>query len=103
MSLCIYVSEKYKFHFFTNIGQCDTERYKIFRLTTGCSGKISFFFIIHSNPSHAYISSLQKIFKAVNLMPVYSHFYWLVNLANFCTTNSSPVVGIYKRKEEKRT
>ena len=43
MSLCIYVSEKYKFHFFTNIGQCDTESYKIFRLTTGCSGKNSFF------------------------------------------------------------
>ena len=53
--------------------------------TTGCSGKIVFFFTIHCNPSLAYIAV-----RALNSMWVYSHSYWLVV---FCTTNSSRVLA----------
>ena len=57
------------------------------------------FLIIHCKTSLAYIWQ-QEIFTALNLMQVYSHCYCL---ANFCTTNSSPVLARERWKDNENS
>ena len=59
--------------------------------STGCSGKIVFFAPFTATPPSPTL--LKETFKALNAMRVNSHSYWLANLVNFCTTNSSSVLA----------